>query len=235
VFAAMLLICGPASALDSYDFGDVEFGGDPASVTLDIENLNPGTLGLTLESGGANGFSLPATEVTVPANGIGQVQVVFSPIAEGPATDTLNVTYMGFAVLQKVSLSGNGIEKQASTEPDSAEPMAALEKWTAAVAYKYYNGTLIGDRLQECMADADNYGQAVRCVAYLAAELRKERAITRHDAREMRAFACKSRFLKQKKLHKHMDRIRERKLQHISYMKQSRSHSDRWGWRHHRR
>lgn len=152
VVAAVFLFSTPAAALDSYDFGDVEVGSE-STVGLDIENLSPSselTFSLSLESEGQAGFSLKSPEVTIPAGGISQIQVAFSPTAVGAAADTLQVFYMTFLV-REISLQGNGIEAMASV-PDHCAPLAAaLQRWASAIAAVEYEGMTIGDRVQECI------------------------------------------------------------------------------------
>jgi hypothetical protein len=198
LFAALLLVCSPAMAVDAYDFGEVELGSQ-SSVGLDIQNLSPSsemTFDLELASGGGSGFSLPAGVVTIPAGGVAQAEVVFSPNGVGAFTDTLNVKYMTF-IIQQVSLSGAGIKQTATQEqeePDTTSRTACLEKWISHIADMQVNGRRLGDQVEECIESADDHGEAVRCVAYLAADLRRQRIISHHDARDMRLFAAKSRY-----------------------------------------
>jgi hypothetical protein len=207
VFAVGLLLSSPVMALDSYDFGEVAVGSE-TTVGLDIQNLSPSsklTFSLSFASGGDSGFGLQATEVTIPAGGIFPVQVTFSPPAVGPCSDTLQVFYGTFYLEQiSFSLQGTGIEAVAPKTASLSPMAAAMQRWASAVASKEYRGQTIGDRVQQCFDSADNHGQAVSCVAKLAAQLRKDRRISRWDAREMKDYAVKSkdRFHKQYRMFK---------------------------------
>ncbi|MCF8079843.1 MAG: hypothetical protein K9K88_11230 [Desulfobacterales bacterium] len=213
VFAVIFLISGPALALD-HDFGEVEVG-STSTVDLDITSLKAGMdLDISLEllpaaetdliEDEANlseaNFSLPQSTIPVSAGQTVQFQVAFNPKAVGLCKANLQVSW-GDIQLATVGLTGTGIASTA-TAPEDLSPMAAaMQRWASAVASRECNGKTIGDRVQECIESADNHGEAVRCVAKLAAQLRKERRISRWDAWEMRDYAAKSRYHHMHKKH----------------------------------
>lgn len=228
-FAAILLISGPAMAMDSYDFGEVEVGSE-TSVALDVTNLSPVaelTFSISFELQGEAGFSLPSSTVTIPAAGTAQVQVNFSPNAVGACADTLQVFYKTY-VMQEVSLSGTGIEAVAAAPADLSPMSPPMQRWASAIASREYKGQTIGDRVQQCFDSADNHGEAVSCVAKLASQLRKERRISRWDAREMKDYAVKSKHHWHKKAR--FDEKRERHLDRWSskFREKQEKHGRRW-------
>jgi hypothetical protein len=222
VFAALLLICSPALAVDSYDYGEVELGSQ-ANVALDIESISPSdmTFGLELLPGspGECGFSLPTAEVTVPEGGIAQIEVGYSPTGLGTCSQDLTVTYLGSFVVHTITLTGTGIEKTAAEEPTTQSDTAGFPRWASPLANLQVNGKPLGEQVQACFDSADNHGQAVSCVAHLAAELRKERAISRYDAWEMKDYAVKSKY------HSHKKHMMQKKA---AYREIREKHARRW-------
>lgn len=229
LFAITLLFSIPAMAIDSYDFGEVEIGSE-AMVGLDIENRNPSselTFTLLTASGDSNGFSLPVSEITIPPGGTAQVQVAFSPSAVGACEDKLQVYYRTF-IAQEITLQGTGIEAVAAAPADLSPMAAAMQRWASAIASREYKGQTIGDRVQACMDSADNHGQVVRCVANLAAELRKERMISRRDAWEMRDYAVKSKHHWYKKARFEKNRERHHDRWSSKFQEKQEKHGRRW-------
>ncbi|MCF8053000.1 MAG: hypothetical protein K9L59_17315 [Desulfobacterales bacterium] len=203
VFSIILLFSSPAVALD-YQFGEVEVN-SKATVTLDIQNIDPNNeynFGLSLASGSDSIFSLSSSQVTIPGDGVVQVQVTFAPTEPISYTDTIQIRVGTYLVQEMgINLYGTGIEAAAAAPADLSPMAAAMQRWASAVASRECNGKTIGDRVQECIESADNHGEAVRCVAKLAAQLRKERRISRWDAWEMRDYAAKSRYHHMHKKH----------------------------------
>jgi hypothetical protein len=231
VLTIMFLFSSPAAALDRYDFGDVEIGSEN-TVTLDIENLaSPSTeltFTLSLASQGESSFAIQTPTVTIPGGQISQIELTFSPISEGACTDTLQFLLGGILPVEQmqVELIGTGIAAQASN-PDDCDRMTALQKWASSIGLYEYNGKSINDHVQECLESADNHGQAVRCVAYLAATLRKEDIISPQDAWEMRMYAAKAKHQfhkkakarfeeKQERLMKIRNKHQEKQAKHVS-------------------
>jgi hypothetical protein len=226
LFAAVLLLYSPAMAVDSYDFGNVEVGSE-ATVTLDIENFSPSTeltFNVSFASNGENGFTSQNPTVTIPKGGIAQVQIVFSPTTVGSCEDTLQFLFGNFNVEQmQIPLQGTGIEAAAAAS-ESQSRAAFLQRWASPLAKLEVNGKPLGEQVQACFESADNHGEAVNCVAQLAAELRKERRISRHNAWEMKEYAAKSRYHFYKKHHK----IEKKEAAYREIKEKREKHSRRW-------